>query len=458
MQNLTQTLANYIARTTYQDLPQPLIEKLKLLTLDTIGCGICGYHAPEISHLLKGIIEPAELGCGSTMIWELGECVPAITAVTANASMSHAVEMDDLHKPSKIHAGVVIVPTVLTLGSAWAKTGQDVLCAMAVGYETMIRVGIGVGTSSHRRRGFHATSTCGPFGSAAAVSKLLGLDETWTCNALGLAGTQAGGLHAYISDGSMCKRFHAGKAAQNGYQAAMLAQAGFTGPTLVLESPDGGFLHAMSDQYYPEQVVDALGTRYHTMDVGIKYHSCCGHIHQAIDAAIYLRNTYGFTPDDIEQITIDTYDISGVSWGFDHPPRNSVEGQFNFSYAVAVAIFDGQVFLPQFTMSRMGDTRVHELARRIQVHTKEEYTSRYPDQWISSVTVTLRDGTRLFRESVGAKGDPGTPLSFAEIKGKFLSLTEGALSKQRAQKISELVSDLENLPDISILTECLRKE
>ena len=448
----TKEYASYLSKAEFESLPDALIDNLKKCVLDTLGCAIAGSDKPEIVNFFKGFVEPEESGIGT--IWGTGAKVTVDTAVTVNGAMSHTVELDDLHKPSKVHPGAVIIPNVLTVGSAMNISGREALLAIAMGYETMIRLGMALGTDSHRRRGWHATATCGSFGAAAASGKILKLEELQMANALGLAGTQTGGLMAYTADGSMSKRFHAGKSAQNGWQSAKLAKAGFTGPTYVLEAPDGGYAHAASNKYDLDILTRDMGKTFHGIDVGLKYYACCGHIHQALDAAIKLKNRYGIEPDKIDSVKVYTYDVAGMTWGFSKPPKNTVEAQFSFPYAVAVALTDGAAFLPQFSADRLSDPEILSLAAKVTVETDDKFTARYPTQWSSAVEITI-GGEKYYEEVIGAKGDPCNPLSYDEVIAKFRSLSGVYIGSERQDRIIVTVDKLEQLENVNELTKLM---
>lgn len=453
MKEYTKQLAQWSAEVRYEDIPAPVIEMMKKCLVDTLGCAAAGSRRAEINALISGILDPAETG--KATVWFQQTNAPAATALMINGSMNHAVELDDLHKPSKIHAGTVIVPAVLTCGELFGISGKELLTAMAVGYEVMLRSAIAVGVDSHRRRGWHGTATCGAFGAAAAIGHIMGLNAAETANAFGLAGTSTGGLMAYTADGSMSKRYHAGMAAMHGYIAAASAKAGFTGPTYVFEAPDGGYAHAVSDKYDLEELVKDLGAVWHCKDMGHKFYACCGHIHQAIDCAIKIKNKYSPDPDTIDDITVTTYDVAGMSWGFSEPPKNTVEAQFSFPYAVSVALLDGQAFLPQFAPERLVDPKIHALAKKVSVKTDDKYTSLYPKQWASGVEITA-GGKKYFEEVIGAKGDPVNPLSEKETEDKFRILSSGRFSGEQQDKLLCAVRELENSDSVNSIFELMR--
>lgn len=450
MQNFTKDLAAWAASVKYSDIPGQVISMMKKCLLDTLGCAASGSERAEIKALINGVLAADETGPAS--VWFQAFNAPKTTALLINGAMNHAVELDDLHKPAKIHAGTVIVPAVMTIGATDNIDGQEFLTAMAVGYEVMIRTAIAVGVDSHRRRGWHGTATCGAFGAAAAIGHIMALDEIKMANALGLAGTSTGGLMAYTADGSMSKRYHAGMAAMHGYLAAASAKAGFTGPAYVFEAQDGGFAHAVSDRYDLEELTKDLGVYWHSKDMGHKFYACCGHIHQAIDCAIKIRNENDLRPEDIDEVIVSTYDVAGMSWGFSGPPANTVEAQFSFPYAVSAALTDGQAFLPQFAPDRLSDPVINELAAKVTVRTDDKFTSLYPKQWTSGVEVKAK-GKSFYCEVTGARGDPANPLTDEEIEHKFRSLSAVRFDHAGQEAMIDLVRDIENMNSIKALAE-----
>ena len=448
MMNYKRDLARWAAEVRYEQIPAETVLMMKKCLLDTVGCAAAGSGRSEIRSLISGILRDDE--SGPAPVWFMNRTAPAASALLINGSMNHAVELDDLHKPSKIHAGTVIVPSVLTAGGLCGISGTELLAAMTVGYEVMLRAAMAVGVDSHRRRGWHGTATCGAFGAAAAIGRIFGLDPSEMANALGLAGTSTGGLMAYTADGSMSKRYHAGMAAMHGYLAASAAKAGFTGPTYVFEAPDGGYAHAVSDKYDLEELVRDLGTVWHCSEMGHKYYACCGHIHQAIDCALRIRNEHGLKPEDIRSVAVSTYDVAGMSWGFTGPKKNTVEAQFSFPYAVSAALTDGQAFIRQFAPERLGDPVINALAAKVTVKTDDRFTSLYPAQWASAVEIVTDAGT--FREEViGAKGDPVNPLSAEELSGKFRSLSAERFTAEQQDEMISIIRAAETLPDIGPL-------
>jgi len=154
-------------------------------------------------------------------------------------------------------------------------------------------------------------------------------------------------------------------------------------------------------------------------------------------------------------VLVRTYAVSGLDWGICKVPENSVEGQFNFPYVIAVGLFDNQVSLPQFTKKRLSDPRVNNLASKVKVEIDNTLTARYPAEWCSNVTINMKNGKSYFMEVVGAKGDPQNPMNMEEVIGKFRTLTSRFIDKEAQNRICMAVNNLENMDDVSDLVKLL---
>src|SRR5688572_10238523 len=209
----TREVAAWVSSLQYRDLPPRTREVVRCALLDTLGCGVYGFKTPWAAMLLSWARSGA---AGDCTVW--GEAQPALRAADAalvNGTASHAFELDDYHN-AKLHPGAVVVPAAMAMAEKTGASGEQLVSAIAAGYEVMIRSSLALNPSAARLRGWHLTGVCGPFGAAAACASLLGLDAERTAWALGLAGTQGSGLWAFNADGTMSKRFHAGRAAQSG--------------------------------------------------------------------------------------------------------------------------------------------------------------------------------------------------------------------------------------------------
>ena len=396
------------------------------MLLDWLGSALAGSRTDPGTRLLAyGDAEPE--GGGASVIGGRGPR-SAETAAFVNGALSHIVEMDDVDRGSVLHPGAVVIPAALAVAEVRARSGQELLSAIVAGYEVAIRIGEAVGKKHYHF--FHNTSTCGVFGAAAAASWLLDLDEERTVWALGNAGTQASGLWEFNVEGAMSKHLHAGRAASNGVLAAVLAERGFTGPSRILEG-ERGLFRATAPDADPERVLAGIGeAKLKIHGVSLKPHASCRHTHAAIDCALALRPRVG--SERIESVQIDTY---GATLALCDRPRPSTpyEAKFSLQFCVASALVRGDAGLGAFGADSIRDSRVRELASRVQARVEPAIEARYPLEWPAKVRVRFANGRTIDAETAHPKGDPELPLSASEIESKFEALAayggrEGAVA------------------------------
>jgi 2-methylcitrate dehydratase PrpD len=233
----TQALAEFASSIEYGDIPAEVIQRMKTSFLDSVGCCLFGATLPWTQRVQAMIEEEGARPVAS--IFGAGVKTSVAGAVLVNATAGHAFELDDIHKESIVHAGSIATPVVVALAEQMGcKSGQKLLTAMTTGYEIGTRVG-NAATMGLFFRGFHPQGASGVFVAAASAGKMLELDALRMQHALGIVGSQAGGLMA-AQEGAMVKRFHSGRAAQSGVYSAYLAKRDFTGITDVLEAGYGG--------------------------------------------------------------------------------------------------------------------------------------------------------------------------------------------------------------------------
>ena len=414
----TMQLARWVSALAYRDLPERTKQVVKLAILDTVGCGVYGYATPWTQALLKW----AQAGgaAGGARAWN--DAQPRLRVADAalvNGASSHAFELDDYHN-AKLHPGAVVIPAALALAEERNVSGEKLVTAIAAGYEVMIRSSLALNPSAARLRGWHLTGVCGPFGAAVACAVLMGLDAERTAWALGLAGTQGGGLWAFNADGAMSKRLHAGKAAHSGVLAAELAAAGFTGPTQIYETGDGGFLKAYSDASTLAPLTHELGRVYHLDAVSIKPYSCCGSTHAYIDAALELRKRLGDTWDPARPVRVGMSKVVDVQCGFDYTPSSALNAQMSLRYCLAAAFNDGQVLPQQFSEAKMYDPALGKLAATLELVDDPALDKLYPVHFAGWVAAKVNsDWMRV--DILDPTGSLAAPMDAAAISRKFAS-------------------------------------
>jgi aconitate decarboxylase len=360
----TARLAEFVAALKHQNLPPEVVRHMKLCLLDTIGCGVYGSTLPWGGIIAEFVRSRG--GLPEASVWGDAAKIPAEAAVLANGTFVHGFEMDDLHPRSILHPGSVTMPVVIALAEARGGiSGRDALMAMIAGYEVGARVGMAVG-AQHLRRGFHPTGTVGTFAAAAAASKALGLSAGLTVHALGIGGTQAGGLMA-AQYSSMVKRMHAGRAGQSGVYGALLAERGFTGITDILEAQYGGFCTTYAEQPDMGSLTSGLGEIYETLNVGFKPYCCCGSNHTSLDGVKELLGRHNLMPGQIGQLRIYTTLATKMHVGWPYVPESITTAQMNLYYCVAALLADGKIFVDQFQQERLIDPVILNWIDKIEV-------------------------------------------------------------------------------------------
>jgi 2-methylcitrate dehydratase PrpD len=279
------------------------------------------------------------------------------------------------------------------------------------------------------------------------------LDSNTFAAALGIAGTFTGGIWAFLSDGSMTKRLHCGKAAETGLAAAYLAQSGMTGPRYVLEAEWGGFFstYCMGDAT-PGATLMGLGENFGIMRSGMKPYPCCRDMHSAIDGLLAIMEETGACSAEIKEIWVHGDEQTVRQFGR-RDIRNAVDAQFSFPYSLAVAALSGGAGLSQFMPLRTADPEILRLMNSVAIiPDRPLLPGEYP-----SVEVYFTDGRQKTIDVRYAKGAPQNPLSEIELKQKTEELIAPVLGPARCEEIVAMTETLEQISDMREFTNLLRR-
>lgn len=444
-------ISKFIVNLNLDMMPDIVAEKAKVCVLDSFAVAVGASKDEEIESIIKEYKSIySQENENDVFIWGHSIKMPVVQAAFLNSLMGHKLELDDVHTNSKTHIGTVVVPVAVCLAQYLKSSVKEFLEAVICGYETMSRIGMGFGVSSHRNKGWHVTSTAGTFGAAAAASKLLKLDEVETANALGMAGTQSFGLWAFLEDGASSKILHPARAASSGMESAFLAKAGMTGPVSILDAKDGSLYRAMSDEYDLSLVTKDLGEVYEIMNMDNKPYPCCRSTHCAIDSALYLKNEYGIDADNIKKIEVETYLVGFKQCGLtdgSRNPRTPTEAKFSTPYTMAVALINGQITLKDFKINAISDSKVQSLLKKVVVKPNEEFTNKYPEHWGCKTKVIMADENEYEVEITDASGSAYNPISKNDIEKKVTPLLKVAY-KESDDVIKTIlnIEEFSNLP------------
>ena len=445
------------ALTSLSDAPPPsgVRTDAQRTVLDWLGSALAGSLEPPAC-MARCVAAALGTADASTVLG--GGRASAASAAFANGVAAHILELDDIHKGSTVHGAAPIVSAALAVAEREQATGERFLAAVALGYEAALRIGEAVNPSHYRF--WHPTGTVATFGAAVAAGVLVRLDAGQMLHALGTAGTQAAGLWEFNADGTMSKHLHPGKAAMNGVLAADLAKAGFTGASRILEG-ERGFFAAMSASPDPSRITDGLGSAWKITENGYKLHACCGHTHTAIDVALSIRASRGWSPADVREqvasIAVDTY-APGFEIVKETDPATPYRAKFSMAYCVAVALLEGRVGLEQFSPDRFSASGVVEpataaLLPRMRVEVSGELTAQYPQAWPARVTLALTDGTRVCGASSYPLGNAENPVATTVLQQKFRDLIAPRFGEPAA---SAALGAIDALPRCGDMSEWLR--
>lgn len=452
MKTAVQRIADFVIDLRYEDLPDEVVTAAKLHALDALGCGLAAHALKEASFVVDAATEVATEG--PAMAIGLPNGLPAADAALVNGTLCHALDYDDTHPDSVVHVSAGVTPAALAAAEVSGASGRDVVCALVIGNEISVRLGMAAGGRFHAR-GFHPTGVCGVFGATAAAARLRGLDAEQTAHALGIAGSMASGLLEFLADGAKTKPLHAGWAAHAGLTAARLAAHGATGPTTVLEGRRGFFgAYVHGDSADVEGQVADLGVRWTTPQIAYKPYPACHYVHAPLDALAQLIAEEGLSANEVYAM-VAVSDETGAALVLHPPedkrqPRTVYDAKFSLPYCLAALLVHGRVGVESFTPDAITDPVVLELAGRVTAEVK--HYAPAPDAFPGAVRVVTHDGRTLEAELRYQRGGAENPMTTNDVVNKWRANAELALAQAAVGSLEAAVRHLEDQQDLSALS------
>lgn len=441
----SQRLAEHVARTFHESLAPDVIHAYKRVFLDFLTCSITGSAMP-VSRALLSYYEENDATRVATVIGS-GSKLSAPNAALVNGANTHGLDFDDGYTRGSAHPAGAIFPAVLAAAEQRGASAQEIVLAVVLGYDVMLRIAAAMHPTS-ARLGYHNTAIAGVFGAAAGVASLLKLDARQIQHALGLAGSFAGGIREYLEEGAEVKRIHPGKAARDGLLCAEFARRGITGPSKVLEGRYGFFRTHAEGQVKWERLFDGLGQCFAISEVYFKPYPCCRHYHAVVDGILTLREQYHLRAEDIARVDLGIYAV-GVH-GHDHKHcDNLLDAQMSAPCAAALALIDGELAATKFLAESLSRPSVQALIQRIDTHVDEECERIYPAIRSGAVRMELGDGRSLDIRVLHPKGEAENPMSNDDLERKFFANCEPIIGKPRCENLLEQVWRFDTVRDIS---------
>jgi 2-methylcitrate dehydratase PrpD len=441
MSSAGKVLAEFTAALRYDDIPPAVIAMAKSCIIDAVGVVLFGSTLPW-SRIVDEYVNAIGKGT-STVIGSDLRRVSAPAAAFANGAFAHAFEYDNLRQPSiGVHPGATVLVGALAAAEAARVSGKDLITALVAGCECMFRIALAAKSSSEKI-GFHAPGLTGVFGSAVAVSKILGLTAEQTLMAMGIGGSFCSGLLAFAKSGhgGMVKRLHMGRAAEGGVTAANLAARGFEGPDVILEGKFG-FLDVYARDGDPALLVAGLGDRWETLTICFKTFPCHVTAQSPVQALQSLRREHQFDATDVATIAIEVSD-KVLSHHADPAPRDVATAQYSLPFTIALALFRDPADPQSFLDGPRQNPGILDLSKRVALRPYEK-TGPNNNDMACRLHVNLHDGRTLTQTKTDFEGTTTSPLSKERLEQKFLKLSACLSDANRITLLSRL-RDLEGL-------------
>lgn len=434
----------------WDDVPDAHQHLVRLWILDSLGLMFAGHDSPP-GHAMLSVARRQGGAHESTTVGS-GERLPAAWVALVHGTLAHSMDFDDTFPDSVVHPGSLVVPVALAVGEAMKANGSAVLGAVAAGYEVAARLGSAAGAQFHAR-GFQASGVVGPLVTALVAGKIYEMSAIQVAQAMGLAGSMAGGLLEFISDGSWSKRLHLGWAAHGGILAAQLAATGFPGPLSVLEGRFGLYNAFLgNDAARISDVSTELGSDWRSRKAKFKYYPCAHVIHSFLDAAISLCQLQNLQPEQISKV-----ECRVAAWGMPIvctpraekiAPQTEYQARGSLPFALAAALVDGRVDLNTFTPAAISRPELLALAVRIEC---------VEDPCLSEFECVLHISTNEGQRFT-AKSPANEKTNPQRVLAKFYSTAGRVLPRERVAAVAAAVDQLEHVGPSGLLEACRHQD
>ena len=445
--NPTQVLARFAATLEYDRIPAHAREYCKNLLLDTLACAVAGHLGEETKQVSAFASALAQSSESSILA---GDRLSLAGATLLNAYLVTAVTMCDVHRATLTHITPEVMPPALAIAERDGSSGRDLLVALAAGCEVTTRIGVGLDFAEFRKRGWHGPGIIGPFGAAAAVGRLLGLDADTMARAFGLAGSQAAGTFA--AWGTPTVKFHQCRGALSGLMAALLAQQGFVATQEFLTAPDGGLYNTYTNGGKPQSAVEGLGERWELEQIALRLWPSASTIQGVITALFDLVEKNEVALDRVRKVRVRLGEMANKMHGIFPRYQGKFEALLSTHYAAAVILQDRELTLTQFEPQRYNDPKLKSFAAE-QVEVTEDKSLQGVQAIVEAETT---DGRTITARCDTPRGSPENPLTRAQLEAKFRTYAKARISSGRIEEIINSVWKLEDLASVRNLMNMLR--
>jgi 2-methylcitrate dehydratase PrpD len=438
---VTKSLASYVVSSRFETIPDDVIREAKRAILNFVGCAVGGSREPAVDTAIS-VLTPYS-GKPAASLLARTERFDPLHASLINGISGHVFEYDDTLPRNYIHPTPPVASALFAYASANTITGREFLHAFLMGFEAEARIGNAI-YPAHYDAGWHITATAGVFGAAAAVGKALGITVQQMVWALGLAATQASGLREMF--GSMAKYFHAGRAAQNGYASALLAQGGFTASEHSIEGPRG-FAAVQASSYDLSKITEGIGEDFQIRYNAYKPYPCGVVVHPTIDGCIDIYNHHHPDPASIKAVrlrvaplVLDLCNKREITQG--------LESKYSIYHGAALGLVRGKAGVQEFTDQAANDAVIRRVRDCVTAIADPTITE---DQ--SHIEVELAGGGKIAQFVEESLGNLRRPLSDQQLEDKFRDQAVIVLPESQVNELIRLCWRVDELANAGELVE-----
>ncbi len=438
--NITDKFIEDIFHLSKSAFPETVIHQAKRCLMDYLGATLAG--AKILDNKVTSLLNYMEDFSGDSTVIGFNKKAGIQSSSFVNGLSSHIAELDDGVIAGIVHPGAPIFSALLPIAEKENIDGYKFIAGVIVGYEVTVRIAEAI-QPSHKKRGYHATATCGTIGVAVGLAVMLGFNKKQLKDAFSAAVVSAFGTLKVLENGSELKPFNVARASQSGILAALMSRSGFSGPDDVL-SGYSGFFSMVTDELKLTQLEKNIEDTFGIERVFFKPYAACRYCHPSIDAALDLRMLNEIDTENIESVNISTY-----YWAVKNHDHTIVPGvssaKMSIPYSFAVAMISGKADIEEFTEERITDDDISALTQKVIVSSDDEFTALFPEKSIAVVEIITHDGHSFIKRVDFPKGEPENPLTDKEIEEKFISLVKyGTKETTQIEEMIRIVWNLEN--------------
>ncbi|WP_455274538.1 MmgE/PrpD family protein [Rhizobium herbae] len=417
----TRTLAAYVSACGPEHLTESVKEKALCCMLDLMTAAIAGYDTP--SAVAVRLVAGHLFGAGPSPVWFSGQTLNSTGAAFCNAAAASALDLDDGHRAARGHPGAAIIPAVLAIAGDMTCSRDEIVMAIALGYEVGVRIAAAQNPNAIRSR---QSGRWVGYGAAAAAGRLSGATPARLSQALAISGVLAPNQDANGSSGYSKLTGNDVKegipwSVATGMTALHLAECGFTGPEDILDH---------TSHFDTSSIVGCLGKPGKIEGTYFKPYSCCRYIHPAIDAFCDLETRHRVTHHEIAMIEVEIF-AWALQLGNRVNPENLTDIQYSLPYCLAIAAIEGRQALAPISVKLLDRPDLADFARKVRLSVDGEIDRRFPAETLSRVTIISKTGESFVSPVTTPRGDVGRPMHWTDIRDKFLEITARKTSQKR---------------------------